>query len=131
MVDLLAVSKVHLDFGQRFYIRIFTLAAVFILLIACFNYMNLATARSATRSQEVGVRKVVGARRNHLVYQFLGESVLTAALALIPLALGGGEAGKEIQSPMAIVILGGLFTSTALNMIVVPAIFMRLGEKSL
>lgn len=58
-------------------------------------------------------------------------TALTAALALIPLALGGGEAGKEIQSPMAIVILGGLFTSTALNMIVVPAIFMRLGEKSL
>ena len=83
VVDLLAVTKVHLDFGQRFYIRIFTLAAVFILLIACFNYMNLATARSATRSQEVGVRKVVGARRSHLVYQFLGESVLTAALALI------------------------------------------------
>ena len=83
VVDLLAVTKVHLDFGQMFYIRIFTLIAIFILLIACFNYMNLATAQSGTRSQEVGVRKVVGARRNHLVHQFLGESVLTAAVALI------------------------------------------------
>ena len=83
IVDLLPVTKVHLDFGQMFYIRIFTLIAIFILLIACFNYMNLSSARSATRSQEVGVRKVIGARRNHLVHQFLGESVLTAAVALV------------------------------------------------
>lgn len=83
MVDLLPVTKVHLGFGQIFYVRIFTLVAIFILLIACFNYMNLSTAQSGTRSQEVGVRKVVGARRNHLVHQFLGESVLTAAVALV------------------------------------------------
>ena len=50
-------------------------------------------------------------------------TALTAALALLPLALGGGEQGKEIQSPMAIVILGGLLTSTVLNMMVVPVIY--------
>ena len=55
-------------------------------------------------------------------------TAITAALALIPLALGGGEPGKEIQSPMAIVILGGLLSSTALNMIVIPGLFYRLGS---
>jgi Cu/Ag efflux pump CusA len=55
-------------------------------------------------------------------------TALTAALALLPLALGGGEPGKEIQAPMAIVVLGGLLTSTILNMIVVPTLFVRFGS---
>ena len=55
-------------------------------------------------------------------------TALTAALALVPLAIGGGEPGKEIQTPMAIVILGGLFSSTALNMIVLPGLLYRFGE---
>lgn len=57
-------------------------------------------------------------------------TALTAGLALIPLALGGGEPGKEIETPMAIVILGGLFSSTALNMIVVPSLFYKFGQRS-
>lgn len=57
-------------------------------------------------------------------------TALTAALALLPLALGGGEPGKEIEAPMAVVVLGGLLTSTALNMIVVPTLFLRFGVGS-
>lgn len=56
-------------------------------------------------------------------------TALTAGLALIPLALGGGEPGNELQTPMAIVILGGLISATALNMLVVPALFWIFGER--
>lgn len=60
----------------------FSLVAVFILVMACVNFMNLSTARSAQRAKEVGLRKVVGARRPQLVRQFLGEAFLTSALAM-------------------------------------------------
>jgi len=81
-VDLLPFTKVHLNFGRRTYVYIFSLIAVFILLIACINYMNLATACSANRSREVGLRKVMGAKRPELIQQFLGESILMSAFGL-------------------------------------------------
>jgi putative ABC transport system permease protein len=61
----------------------FAAIAALILLIACFNFMNLATARAMVRAREVSLRKVMGAKRQQLVVQFLGESVLTALIALI------------------------------------------------
>lgn len=64
-------------------VRIFVMLAVMVLLIACINYMNLATARSATRAKEVGLRKVVGANRKHIITQFFGESILLAFIAII------------------------------------------------
>jgi len=62
-------------------VRIFIVIAVFILLIACINFMNMSTARSEKRAKEVGIRKVSGALRGSLIGQFLGESVLLAAFA--------------------------------------------------
>lgn len=59
----------------------FLTVAVFILLIACFNFMNLSTARSARRAKEVGMRKIVGALRKQIMFQFLGESVLLSLIA--------------------------------------------------
>ncbi len=64
------------------YVLLFSSVAFLILLIACVNYMNLATARSIRRGKEVGMRKVVGARRGQLILQFLGESLATALLAM-------------------------------------------------
>jgi putative ABC transport system permease protein len=63
------------------YVYTFSIIALFVLLIACINFMNLATARSANRAKEVGLRKVVGAQRKSIISQFYGESILTAFLA--------------------------------------------------
>jgi putative ABC transport system permease protein len=64
-------------------IYIFTAIAIFILTIACINFMNLATARSMKRAKEVGLRKVVGAEKKQIIRQFLGESITTSFIALI------------------------------------------------
>jgi putative ABC transport system permease protein len=69
--------------GDISYIYIFGAVASFMLIIACINYMNLATARSANRAKEVGVRKVMGSQRMQLILQFLTESVLLALIALV------------------------------------------------
>ncbi|MGV3558663.1 ABC transporter permease [Larkinella arboricola] len=68
--------------GDIRYVYLFSAIGLFILLIACINYMNLATARSALRAREVGMRKVVGAFRGQLVGQFLSESILLVVFAL-------------------------------------------------
>jgi len=77
--------------GNIQYIYIFSLVAVFILLIACVNFMNLSTARSANRAKEVGVRKVLGSSRKYLIAQFLTESILvTLVSAIIAVVLAWG-----------------------------------------
>ncbi len=86
------LSKIHLHSHLRQeieanndvkYILLFSSIAFLILFIACVNYMNLATARSVQRGKEVGMRKVVGARRSQLVKQFLGESTALTLLAMV------------------------------------------------
>lgn len=69
--------------GRIEYVRMFTIIAWIILLIACINFMNLATARSEKRAREVGVRKVLGASKQQLIIRFIGESILMAMLAVI------------------------------------------------
>ncbi|HVX26727.1 MAG TPA: ABC transporter permease [Parafilimonas sp.] len=73
--------------GDASYVYIFSIIAIFILLIACVNFMNLSTARSANRAKEVGIRKVAGSLRSHLITQFLTESVLLSFFSLL-LAIG-------------------------------------------
>lgn len=73
--------------GRIEMVRLFVIIAGFILIIACINFMNLSTARSEKRAKEVGIRKVVGAQKELLIGQFLGESLLLAAIAFV-FALG-------------------------------------------
>lgn len=90
--NVIPLSRIHLyspivseaePAGNAQYVYIFIVVAVVILLIACVNFMNLSTARSAGRAREVGVRKVLGSLRVHLIVQFLSESVLSACIALV------------------------------------------------
>lgn len=69
--------------GRIKYVRLFSIIAWVVLIIACINFMNLATARSEKRAKEVGMRKVVGATKTALIRQFLGESVILAALSAV------------------------------------------------
>lgn len=89
---LVPLKKIHLsedvknnvtESGSKTYLYILASIAIFTLLIACINFMNLATARSSRRSSEVGIRKVLGAKKRFLVAQFLGESVLMGLIAFI------------------------------------------------
>jgi putative ABC transport system permease protein len=73
--------------GRIEYVRLFSAIALFVLLLACINFMNLATARAAQRAREIGIRKVVGAQRSSLIGQFMGEAILVSVFALV-LAIG-------------------------------------------
>ncbi|MEM7658737.1 MAG: FtsX-like permease family protein [Bacteroidota bacterium] len=116
--------------GRITYVRIFSVVAIFLLLIACINFMNLATARSSKRAKEIGIRKVVGGTRTSLIAQFFGESIFMALLALIvaifltSLLMPGFNllTGKEMSLPVGqvgywfaailIAILAGLFAGS-------------------
>src|SRR4029078_2867260 len=69
--------------GRIEYIKLFSILAVFIMAIACINFMNLSTAKAARRFKEVGIKKVVGAARKQLIFQFLTESLLLTVIAML------------------------------------------------
>ena len=123
--------------GDIRYVRLFTIVALFILAIACVNFVNLSTARGVKRAKEVGLRKVVGAARRMLAVQFLGESVLVtliallAALGLTALALPafGRFVGQpfrfgQIVGPAGLAVLLGGFLVTALAAGLYPALYL-------
>ncbi|RIV21342.1 ABC transporter permease [Fibrisoma montanum] len=124
------------DGGRIEYVRLFGIVAAFLLLIACINFMNLATARSVKRAREVGVRKVVGAMRSLLVGQFIGEALLLTSLALL-IGLGfiylilpsfNSLTGKHISLQITDVrfwlMLGGITVVTGLLAGSYPALFL-------
>jgi putative ABC transport system permease protein len=111
--------------GDANYVYIFSFIALLILLIACVNFMNLSTARSANRAREVGIRKVIGSTRGYLIAQFLTESVLLSLFSMV-LALGAAAAllpmfdqlaGKQLHA-------GALFSSRLLPMVVALALIV-------
>ena len=69
--------------GNETYVTALTIIAIFVLAIACFNFINLATARSLRRAKEIGVRKVAGADRRQLIFQFMGETILLSVFSMI------------------------------------------------
>lgn len=94
--------------GDRKYVLLLSAVGLLVLLIACINYMNLATARASTRAREIGVRKSAGAARSQIAGQFVGESMVMVALAfgaawLLVLAAGPmleGPIGKNLIAPL-------------------------------
>ncbi len=91
---LQSIKKIHLYSSRKYnydisgngditYVMILGLIAVFVLIIACINFMNLSTAQSVRRAREIGVRKVAGASKQKIILQFLGESLLIALIAIV------------------------------------------------
>jgi putative ABC transport system permease protein len=139
------LSRVHLysnfladipGHGNAQNVYIFMVVAVFILVVACLNFMNLATARAARRAKEVGLRKVVGAIRSHLMGQFLAESLVVALLALalalliiylvIPYfnTLGGKDLALDFTNVKIITGLLGITVVTGLIAGSYPALYL-------
>jgi ABC-type antimicrobial peptide transport system permease subunit len=126
----------QIDGGRIEYVRLFTIVAIFILLIACINFMNLATARSTKRAKEVGLRKVIGAVRAALIGQFIGEAMLLTFFAVIlgvilawfVLPAFNGLTGKQLALPLAKpffwLSLLGMLTITGFIAGSYPALFL-------
>ncbi|MGZ3922835.1 MAG: ABC transporter permease [Flavisolibacter sp.] len=144
--DIQNITNIHLhsnlqyepeELGSMSYIWIFSAVAFFMLLIACINYMNLTTARSARRAKEIGIRKVTGSTRSQLISQFLSESIVTAFVAVLLsvllmfllLRLFNTLSGKEftfstLLHPFNLLLLLGVILFTGLVGGSYPALYL-------
>jgi putative ABC transport system permease protein len=121
--------------GRIEYVRLFSIVAIFILVIACINFMNLSTAKAAGRARETGIKKVMGARRYSLILEYFGESLLASFLSLI-IALGlvwfllpsfNSLTGKTLTLQLNANLLGSVLVITAITGLVsgsYPAIYL-------
>ena len=126
--SLIPLTKIHLHSDRSFelspsgniqYVYIFSAVAIFILLIACINFMNLTTARSASRAKEVGIRKVLGTERRFLVVQFLTESTLISIFSMLVAILIGYLVLPEFnQLANKTISLEDLFSPFILSMLI-------------
>ena len=125
--SLIPLTKIHLYSNRQFelspsgtiqYVYIFSAVALFILLLACVNFMNLTTARSANRAREVGIRKVLGTERKNLITQFLTESTLMVFISLL-LALVGAWLALPLFNTIAAksMHVGSLFSPLILPLL--------------
>ncbi|HEX9651278.1 MAG TPA: ABC transporter permease [Cyclobacteriaceae bacterium] len=118
------------------YVYIFSFIAILVLVIACINYMNLATARGSERAKEVGMRKMLGARKNELISQFMGESILITGFAifsaivmvelLMPVfrELSGRQLQNSVSEPILISSLAGIWIGVSLLAGFYPAVIL-------
>jgi putative ABC transport system permease protein len=135
-LDSRASHRNYIEVGDRKYVYVFTIIAVFVLFIACVNFMNLSTARSTTRAKEVGMRKTVGASRRQLIMQFFGESLfmtsfacifaLILVLTLLPAfnQITGKELKLDLIDIQIVLGLTGIVLLTALTAGSYPAIYL-------
>ncbi len=121
--------------GNQTYVKALTIIALFVLVIACFNFVNLATARSFRRAKEIGVRKVIGAERKQLIMQFIGETILLSVLSMLlaivatflVVPLLNQFTGKSIQfNPFANPILGLIILAAGIVIGMIAGIYPAL-----
>ena len=121
--------------GRIEYVRLFSIIAIFILLIACINFMNLATAKASRRAKEIGVKKAIGAKRETLIVQYLSESMLMASASLLIAILFvllflpqfNEITGKQLGLPFNGVLIGSVVGIVAFTGLVAgsyPALYL-------
>ena len=136
--SLIAFEDIHLRSNLRNeivpngnidFVYIFSAIAVFILLIASINYMNLATARSAKRAREVGMRKVLGAQKKQLIGQFMGESIVLAGVAaLVSYATVGATLGLMAEFTGKALTIDMLFDLQLIAILLLVVLVIGLGS---